>query len=818
MALLGNIKGPTGLVANYSVSALKSASTAPDLVFITDSGKEGLFCYDASDTTTADDGLNVFVKNDGKRFKRKSDLAFSRLPFVNTVSQLTNFIDLAVCQFDGSTWEKKSGNVTSNGGSYAGTLIRVSSSVYWERKFDDYVNVKWFGAKGDSDINTGTGTDDSDAIQFALNSRFNLYIPKGIYKVTKTINLNTDTVSTTTPRTAPKIKGENSSLSVIFPVNVSGAVFDYRQTKTQLDNNAFGFGLSISDIGFKGSESVRAVCTAAISISGAWNPIFKNIRVRSITGHGLTFPFDIRVDDETTGGTVYKDGDRFSNGSATIEEFAVEVVNGWGFYFDTGNSAIKMSNSYASLCLGGGMYLLGSASTVKNSSFSYCGNLADPKSCGLQVGDDFITNRTGSLQNSYPQVYNCHFTNIELDSDYNRNLVATGYFHTFDKVRLIQGTTANINAPYFNAPVLAQLGMPNSSLFSSTFTNTVIRTVGLSGATNLITTVFSDLGTGACFDVRFKGLINIHDNPFNGSFNGLTFLGSTYYSFTNPNSQNITSEVIENKIVYQKLAKNKLTAIPTTGFWNSGDIVFNSNPTFNSFTGWVCITSGNPGTWKGFGLDNFVDGLNTKVGEEVLTSISTGVMNVAFGRKAGFSLNSGTGNSFIGAGAGYSNKTANYNTIIGNDSGYLNEIGSQNTLIGANSGTTLNGGVNNLLLGYNTGNQITTGNHNTLIGSNITGLTSGLSNAVIIADGEGNKRIYVDSSGNTGLGNVSPNSNAILDLTNSNNRGLILPKLTTTQINAILTPISGLTVYNTTLNLICFYNGSSWQRITSATM
>ena len=42
--------------------------------------------------------------------------------------------------------------------------------------------------------------------------------------------------------------------------------------------------------------------------------------------------------------------------------------------------------------------------------------------------------------------------------------------------------------------------------------------------------------------------------------------------------------------------------------------------------------------------------------------------------------------------------------------------------------------------------------------------------------------------------------------------------LTTTEINALASPESGDTVYNTTENKICFYNGTAWQKVTSATM
>ena len=44
------------------------------------------------------------------------------------------------------------------------------------------------------------------------------------------------------------------------------------------------------------------------------------------------------------------------------------------------------------------------------------------------------------------------------------------------------------------------------------------------------------------------------------------------------------------------------TAIPTTGAWLKGDIVYNINPSAAGYVGWICVTAGTPGTWKGFGL------------------------------------------------------------------------------------------------------------------------------------------------------------------------------------------------------------------------
>lgn len=43
------------------------------------------------------------------------------------------------------------------------------------------------------------------------------------------------------------------------------------------------------------------------------------------------------------------------------------------------------------------------------------------------------------------------------------------------------------------------------------------------------------------------------------------------------------------------------TAAPTTGTWARGDKVINSTPSAGGFAGWVCVTAGTPGTWKGYG-------------------------------------------------------------------------------------------------------------------------------------------------------------------------------------------------------------------------
>lgn len=43
-------------------------------------------------------------------------------------------------------------------------------------------------------------------------------------------------------------------------------------------------------------------------------------------------------------------------------------------------------------------------------------------------------------------------------------------------------------------------------------------------------------------------------------------------------------------------------AAPTAGTWSAGEVVRNASPSAGGYLGWVCVTAGTPGTWKGYGL------------------------------------------------------------------------------------------------------------------------------------------------------------------------------------------------------------------------
>lgn len=74
----------------------------------------------------------------------------------------------------------------------------------------------------------------------------------------------------------------------------------------------------------------------------------------------------------------------------------------------------------------------------------------------------------------------------------------------------------------------------------------------------------------------------------------------------NANSAGGTVQIAELRVmatdkIVEPFSPYKGTAIPVSGYYNSGDIIENEVPVASGFLGWVCTTAGIPGTWKTFG-------------------------------------------------------------------------------------------------------------------------------------------------------------------------------------------------------------------------
>jgi hypothetical protein len=64
--------------------------------------------------------------------------------------------------------------------------------------------------------------------------------------------------------------------------------------------------------------------------------------------------------------------------------------------------------------------------------------------------------------------------------------------------------------------------------------------------------------------------------------------------------------------------------------------------------------------------------------------------------------------------------------------------------------------------------------------------------------------------------NSAPDPSAMLDV-KSTSRGLLIPRMTTYQMNAIAAPIDGLLVYNVSVKALYWYNGTTWKKFNELT-
>jgi len=86
-----------------------------------------------------------------------------------------------------------------------------------------------------------------------------------------------------------------------------------------------------------------------------------------------------------------------------------------------------------------------------------------------------------------------------------------------------------------------------------------------------------------------------------------------------------------------------------------------------------------------------------------------------------------------------------------------------------------------------------------------------LGNFYIFSPGHGTPPFAIkQTSANIGLNNTTPDASALLDMT-STAKGLLVPRMTTTQRAAISTPANGLIAYDSIANTLGWYNGSAWK-------
>jgi len=152
--------------------------------------------------------------------------------------------------------------------------------------------------------------------------------------------------------------------------------------------------------------------------------------------------------------------------------------------------------------------------------------------------------------------------------------------------------------------------------------------------------------------------------------------------------------------------------------------------------------------------------------------------------------------------------------VTSNTYGYFNQSNTQATAF------TL-GEYNHYFASQGTigsGSAITT-QQGFVVNSNLTGATNNYGFRGVIGAGTNRYNIYMDGTaqnylaGALSIGVSTANASALLQV-DSTTQGVLFPRMTTTQKNAISSPATGLVIFDTTLGKLCVYS-TTWQTITS---
>ena len=159
---------------------------------------------------------------------------------------------------------------------------------------------------------------------------------------------------------------------------------------------------------------------------------------------------------------------------------------------------------------------------------------------------------------------------------------------------------------------VAQTFKKGDWLFDSTRYNYTVRyikevinngTIGTTNATGTITGGTNKLSVSSADDFKIGDYISIGNNEkriIDIDYDNcvLTLSSSLNTTLVNENISFAPPTYVEHQLLTKR---HWYPTQASHGVFKKGDIIFNSEPGIGKYTGWVCIASGSPGTWAGFG-------------------------------------------------------------------------------------------------------------------------------------------------------------------------------------------------------------------------
>lgn len=157
---------------------------------------------------------------------------------------------------------------TANGGT-----VFAGATGYWNRQYSGAVNVKWFGAVGDG------VTDDTTAIQNAINCLLPIYIPSGTFKLlgglTATHKININCSGTL------KYEGTTIDNEVVLDITTSTDDLDFEIAPVLNNLTIVGNDIAYCGIRINSIFAPRIINYTSKGFTAGWALVFRNIALTS---------------------------------------------------------------------------------------------------------------------------------------------------------------------------------------------------------------------------------------------------------------------------------------------------------------------------------------------------------------------------------------------------------------------------------------------------------------------------------------------------------------------------------------------------------
>ena len=433
----------------------------------------------------------------------------------------------------------------------------------------DYFSVKDFGAKGDGIA------DDTIAIQKAIDKTFEsgggtVFFPKGLYLITKSLYL----------RKNVSIKGDGTDITFIQKITHNTFTSD----KTTISTTEYNLDEDcIINIEY---GSARFFIEDIALYSGTWDENSSNLDSNTtLTKHGI---YCLSANKFTLTNVM-------TRGCKNGIYFLVP----WKANFDNCQSMFCDIAFYLGYHVGG---VSGTTTILKNCYALVC-------NIGFLISGMTTTqliacsvDHVGVTAYYFSLCKNCKIDNSSVEEAATLVLRVDGSERIKISGLNISGVKATDPVAYKESPLYIQ------------YSDVILENVKIADLVNVDGTPYTNTK-----DIYQLSFLALGINSFKVKMINCSLPSNLKAGYVNGDTGGVSAvEIITldgKRKMYPKIPHTKFSlanvlnlqydygsAIPTTNTYSVGSVVWNTNPTAGGYLGWVCVTAGTPGIWKGFGL------------------------------------------------------------------------------------------------------------------------------------------------------------------------------------------------------------------------